>query len=76
MKFSIHDHNCKSQQNCGKDTNQDAPCSPRKVDMTGVSPPPPATSPASTSKQPPTNVLSKTFYPQWLWVVATSVTSE
>jgi len=70
LTFRIHDSNCKAQQNCGQDTNQNSSCAPRTVDLAGMSPQPP-----SSFKQPPSNALSKTYYPQWLWITATSVTS-
>ena len=68
MTFKIHDQNCKAQQNCGKSTNQTDPCLPRTVDLSGMSPP-------ATFNQPPSNVLSQTYYPQWLYIDVISVTS-
>jgi hypothetical protein len=41
--------------------------------LSGMVPQPPASSPAA--KQPPTNAFTKTYYPQWMWITATSVTS-
>jgi hypothetical protein len=70
LLFRIHDNNCKAQQNCGSDTNANSACAPRTVDLVGMSPQPP-----STFKQPPSNAFSKTYYPQWMWITATSVTS-
>jgi hypothetical protein len=75
MEFRIHDQNCKSMQNCGKiDDKEASTCAPRKVDMSSSLVQPPADSPAASASQPPKNQLSKTYYPQWLWIVATSVT--
>jgi hypothetical protein len=73
LTFRIHDNNCKGQQNCGSNTDANSTCAPRTVDLAGMTPQPPTTSPAS--KQPPSNVFSKTYYPQWMWIAATSVTS-
>lgn len=73
MVFRIHDNNCKAQQNCGSDTNGNDTCAPRMVDLSGSMPLPPSTSPAA--KQPPTNPFTKTYYPQWMWITAKSVTS-
>ena len=70
LTFRIHDSNCQAQQNCGSDTVASDPCTPRSVDLSGMSPQPP-----TSFKQPPSNVLSKTYYPQWLWLTVTSVTS-
>jgi hypothetical protein len=69
LKFTLHDSNCKAQQNCGSTASSTAPCNPRTVDLAGQSPQPP-----STFMQPPRTVLSTTYYPQWLWITATSVT--
>jgi hypothetical protein len=70
MKWTIHDSNCKAQQNCGPTASSTAPCAPRNVDLSGQSPQPPA-----SFMQPPRTVLSTTYYPQWLWITATSVTA-
>lgn len=70
LTFRIHDSNCKGQQNCGPNTDNTTPCVPRTVDMSGQTPQPPA-----SFMQPPTNVISSTWYPQWMWITATSVTS-
>jgi hypothetical protein len=71
LTFRIHDSNCQAQQNCGSDVNPSSTCAPRTIDLTGVSPQPPV-----TFSQPPTNVLgTKTYMPQWLWIVVTSVTT-
>ena len=75
LLFRIHDNNCKSQMNCGPDQNQNATCSPRKVDLSDFATQPPATSPAAPANQPPSNSFTKKYYPQWLWIAATSVTS-
>ena len=72
MTFKIHDQNCKAIQNCGKTIVKTDPCQPRSnVDLSGMSVQPPATSPAA--KQPPKN---DNWYPQWMWIVATSVTTR
>jgi len=68
MKFTIHDQNCKGQQNCGSNTDGNSTCAARMVDLTGATPP-------SGFKQPPTNQLDKTYYPQWMLITATSITS-
>ena len=73
LLLRTHDNNCKGQQNCGANQDQNSACAPRTVDLTGMTPQPPATSPAA--KQPPTNVFTKTYRPQWMWITATSVTS-
>ena len=70
MKFTIHDSNCKAQQNCGSVASSTAPCAPRTVDLSGLSP-----APAKPTQQPPTTVLSTTYYPQWVVVTGTSVTA-
>jgi hypothetical protein len=75
LLFRVHDNNCKAQQNCGPDVVQTDPCAARTVDLSGMVPQPPATSSASPAKQPPTNAFTKTYYPQWMWITATSVTS-
>ena len=75
LLFRVHDNNCKAQQNCGSDTNSSSACAARTVDLSGMVPQPPATSPASPAKQPPTNPFTKTYWPQWMWITATSVTS-
>jgi hypothetical protein len=71
LQFRIHDNNCKAIQNCGKVTDKSAPCSPRTVDLSKMSVQPPSSSPAA--KQPP---MDGTWYPQWMWIVATSVTAS
>jgi hypothetical protein len=73
LLFRVHDNNCKAQQNCGPNTDPNSACAARTVDLSGMTPQPPATSPAA--KQPPTNTYTKTYYPQWTWITATSVTS-
>ena len=73
MLFRIHDNNCKAQQNCGSNTDSTSTCAPRTVDFSGVSPVPSGTVPAA--KQPPSNTGTKTYYPQWMWITAASVTS-
>ena len=55
MLFRVHDNNCKGQQNCGSNTDQNSTCAPRKVDLSGMVPQPPSTSPAATANQPPKN---------------------
>ena len=71
LTFKIHDQNCKAQQNCGSNTDPNSACAPRTVDLTGMTPQPPA-----SFRQPPTNnIATGTFDPQWMWIVATSVTS-
>jgi hypothetical protein len=69
MTFKIHDQNCKAIQNCGKSIVKTDPCQPRTVDLSKMSLQPPTSSPAA--KQPPKN---DQWYPQWMWIVATSVT--
>ncbi|HEX5098679.1 MAG TPA: hypothetical protein VFV94_04235 [Polyangiaceae bacterium] len=69
LSFKIHDQNGKGQQNCGKETDPNAPCTPRTVDLTGMAATPP------NFKQPPTNPLEKTYYPQWMVIAVTSITS-
>ena len=76
LLFRVHDNNCKAQQNCGPNTDPNSSCAARTVDLSGMTPQPPATSPASPAKQPPTNAFTKTYYPQWMWITATSVTSS
>ncbi len=68
LSFKIHDQNCKAQQNCGPDPDPNSLCNPREIDLAGVSPLPP-----DSMMFPPTNVLDKTYYPQWMWIVATAV---
>lgn len=70
LRFRIHDNNCKAMQNCGKVEDKSAPCDPRKVDLSKMTVQPPTTVPAAS--QPPKN--ENKWYPQWMWVVATSVT--
>jgi len=70
MTFKIHDQNCKAIQNCGKSIVKTDPCQPRtNIDLSKMSVQPPSTSPAA--KQPPKN---DTWYPQWMWIVASLVT--
>jgi hypothetical protein len=73
LQFRIHDNNCKAQQNCGSNIDPNSNCSPRTVDLGGMSPQPPAGTPAA--KQPPANAFAKTYYPQWMWITATEVTA-
>jgi hypothetical protein len=69
IKFTIHDSNCLGQQNCGSPDSQPTCASPRKIDLSGMSP-------AATFSQPVTNVYgSTTFYPQWLYFDVKTVTS-
>lgn len=70
MTFKIHDQNGKALENCGRDAKSDPvdTCNYRIVDLAGMAAQPPA-----SFKQPPTNFTSKTWYPQWLWIVADSV---
>jgi len=69
MKFTIHDSNCQGQQNCGSNFAATTCDSPRKIDVSGMSP-------SATFNQPPTNTVgTKTFYPQWLYFDVKSVTS-
>jgi hypothetical protein len=72
LLFRIHDNNCKAVQNCGSATDKTAPCAPRTVDLSGMSPQP--TVPNLAATQPVTNTNSgTTYYPQWMWITATSV---
>jgi len=72
LTFKVHDQNCKGQQNCGSNVDPNSACAPRTVDLSGITPQPPA-----TFKQPPTDAIaSGTYDPQWMWIVATSVTSS
>jgi len=75
LRFRIHDQNCKALQNCGKDIDPNSACVPRKVDLASMPVQPPTSSPAAAANQPPKNQLEKTYYPQWMWVVAKSVTA-
>jgi hypothetical protein len=69
IKFTIHDSNCKAQQNCGGNFDDTMCTSPRKIDLSGMTP-------AATFTQPPTNPLGgNTYYPQWLYFDVTSVTA-
>jgi hypothetical protein len=70
LTFKIHDQNGKGQQNCGKETDPNSTCAPRMVDLTGM-----AASPPANFKQPPANALEKTYYPQWMLIAVTSITS-
>jgi hypothetical protein len=71
LTFKIHDQNCKAQQNCGSNIDPNSACAPRTVDLSGMTPQPPA-----SFRQPPTNnITTGTFDPQWMWIVATKVTS-
>jgi hypothetical protein len=76
LTFKIHDQNCKAMQNCGKSITSSDPCQPRTVDVSPMSLQPPSSSPAATANQPPKNASSKTYYPQWMWIVAKSVTAS
>lgn len=70
LTFKIHDENGKGQQNCGSNPDGNSTCAPRMVDLTGMKDPAPA-----GFKQPPTNQLEKTYYPQWMLISVLSVTS-
>jgi len=70
LTFKIHDENGKGQQNCGTATDPNSTCAPRMVDLTGMTASPPA-----NFKQPPANQLEKTYYPQWMLIAVTSITS-
>lgn len=70
LTFKIHDQNCKGQQNCGSNPDGTSACAPRTVDLTGMSASPPA-----GFTQPPTNMLSATYRPQWMLIGVTSITS-
>lgn len=70
LTLKIHDHNCKGQQNCGSNPDGSSPCAPRTVDLSGM-----AASPPTSFAQPPANMLSKTYYPQWLFIAVNSITS-
>jgi hypothetical protein len=70
LTFKLHDQNGKGQQNCGPNPDGSSTCAPRTVDLAGMADPPPA-----NFTQPPTNQLEKTYYPQWLLIAVTSVTS-
>jgi hypothetical protein len=66
----IHDSNCNGQQNCGQTVEGQNVCSaPRAVDLTGMSPPPPA----SFVQQPA--FTQNGFHPQWLFFDVKTVTS-
>jgi len=67
LAFKIHDENCKGLQNCGSDMTPTTACTPRTVDLTGMSVQPPA-----NFVQPPTN---NTWRPQWMLIGVTSITS-
>ncbi|HYQ42744.1 MAG TPA: hypothetical protein VER11_12275, partial [Polyangiaceae bacterium] len=67
LALKIHDENCKGLQNCGSDTLPTTACTPRTVDLTGMSVQPPA-----NFMQPPTN---NTWRPQWMLIGVTSITS-
>ena len=72
LTFTIHDTNCRTLANCGQVENQ-ATCdtsAARVIDMSGVNPAP------TNFNQPRTVSLGgTTYYVQWLWFDATSVTS-
>jgi hypothetical protein len=68
LKMTIHDSNCLAQQNCGAPNNQPTCKSPRTIDLTGMSPQPPA-----PFAQP--YVQTNAFHPQWLFFNVKSVTS-
>jgi len=70
ITLRLHDQNCSAQQNCGSDTQGGTTCSPRTVNMTGLSVPPPA-----NFVQPPSNQLAKLYYPQWVIFDVLSVTT-
>jgi len=70
LTFKIHDENGKGQQNCGQNPDGSSNCAPRMVDLTGMKDPAPA-----NFTQPPANQLEKTYYPQWMLISVTSVTS-
>ncbi|HEY3494894.1 MAG TPA: hypothetical protein VGK73_09420, partial [Polyangiaceae bacterium] len=70
LTFKLHDQNGKGQQNCGPNPDQSSTCAPRMVDVSGMADPPP-----SGFTQPPANQLEKTYYPQWMLIAVTSVTS-
>jgi len=72
INLVVHDSNCRTLGNCGSTENQstcDTTMS-RKIDMTGVMPAP------TTFAQPRAATLgTTTYYPQWIWIDVTSVTS-
>jgi hypothetical protein len=72
LTFTIHDTNCRTLANCGQVENQ-ATCdtsAARVIDMSGVNPAP------TNFNQPRTVSLGNTtYYVQWLWFDATSITS-
>jgi hypothetical protein len=82
MTLRLHDYNCQAQQNCGSNTDSTSTCMPRTVNfgsfsnsvtnsfMGGTQ-----TAPTGNLKQAPTDLLTKTYYPQWLMVDVTSVSS-
>jgi len=68
-----HDSNCRALQNCGATLSLQT-CSPsasRTISMSGVSPAAPASFPQPRSF----SLNGTTYYPQWLWIDVTSVTS-
>jgi len=67
LTFKIHDHDCRAEQNCGKDTDPSSPCTPRTANLAGMAAQPPA-----SFTQPPSNLSYK---PQWMFIAVTSVTS-
>jgi hypothetical protein len=69
MKFTIHDANCMTQQNCGGNDSATTCDAPRTIDLSGMSP-------AASFGQPPVSSVSgSTYYPQWLYFDVKSVTS-
>jgi hypothetical protein len=82
ITLRLHDYNCQAQQNCGSNTDGTSTCMPRTVDfstfsktvtnsfMGGTQAPP-----TGSLGQPPADVISKTYNPQWLMIDVTSVTS-
>ena len=68
IRMTIHDSNCLAQQNCGAPNAQPTCKSPRTIDLTGLSPQPPA-----SFVQP--YVQSNGYHPQWLFFNVKSVTT-
>jgi hypothetical protein len=69
MKFTIHDANCMTQQNCGGNYSSTTCDAPRTIDLSGMSPSASLVQPAVDS------VGVNTYYPQWLYFDVKSVTS-
>ncbi len=69
LTFRLHDQNCQAQQNCGANPDGSQPCMPRTVDLSGMPAQPPA-----GFMQPPVNG-TKPWWPQWLLIAVTSITS-